>query len=722
MRIQIKLFLLLVVIAVLPLAALSWRSERATENLGLAMAEYGKAAITQNLETQLRQAVSYSSELLGAQQHQVELALRLQATEIERRLNSPAPADPAPTYTNAAFDETATWPPGTELAMDHAVISPNRELKAVPISRIHQSFFLPSDLDAATARPFIDRLASLDKIYRDIAVKNASLFYWQYLALKNGLHSSYPGHGGYPAGYDPRQRAWYLGAVTADDLVWTPPQLDASTRRLLLTAAMPLRDAGGEISGVTAIDVDILTLLEAAQTRMRLGGQMESYVVQLTDAEGKPFVPGPNQSPTLRVLASSLYRDVGTSWDAQLETQALTTDRAGDLDQIAADIQAGNDGIRQVPHSGKPSLWVYGQLGRAGTALLYIVPVGELESIADRAQESVRQAIVEQVQLAGVASVILIAVVAVLAMLASRTVTSPLRALADAARDLARGNLLARAPVTSRDEVGELATVFNSMVPELKTHIQVQESLDLAREVQQKLLPDEAPAIPGLDVAGHSIYSEAVGGDYYDFMALKDEDGRARLGVVIGDVSGHGVVAALTMMSVRALLRSHAGDGSSLRPVMRAVNRHLAGDATGGRFVTLVYMTIDPETRDVRWISAGHGPILFYDAQTKEFEELAVHDIPLGVRPEWPFHENDRDVWSDFGVIVLGTDGIWETKSRDGKMFGKEGLMDVIAAHAHQTASDICAAVFERLREFSGGDALSDDVTLVIVKFLPKRT
>jgi len=721
MRIQIKLFLLLVVIAVLPLAALSWRSERATENLGQAMAEFGKAAITQNLETQLRQAVSYSSELLGAQQRQVELALRLQAIEIERRLNGSAPAESGSTYLHTAFDDTATWPPGTELAMDHAVASPGRELKAVPISRTHQSFLLPADLDAATARPFIDRLASLDKTYRDIAEKNAALFYWQYLALKNGLHSSYPGHGGYPAGYDPRQRAWYQGALAADGLVWTPPQLDASTRRLMLTAAMPLRDSNGEINGVTAIDVDILTLLNAAQGRIRLGSQTESYVVQLTDADGRTFVPGPNKTPTVRVLASSLYQDVGASWDAQLESPVLAADKAGDLDQIAADIQAGNEGIRQLSHGGKPALWVYGQLGRAGTALLYIVPVDELESIADRAQESVRQTIVEQVQLAGIASIVLIVIVAVLAMLASRTVTSPLRALADAAHDLARGNLQARAPVTSRDEVGELATVFNSMVPELRAHIQTQESLDLAREVQQKLLPDEAPAIPGLDVAGHSVYSEAVGGDYYDFMALKDEGGRERLGVVIGDVSGHGVVAALTMMSVRALLRSHAGDGSTLRPVMRAVNRHLSGDATGGRFVTLVYMTIDPETRDVRWISAGHGPILFYDAEAKQFEELAVHDIPLGVRPEWPFHENDRNQWPNFGVIVLGTDGIWETKAPDGTVFGKEGLMKVVADTAHLPAADICAAVFDTLREFSGGDAFGDDVTLVIVKFLPRR-
>jgi phosphoserine phosphatase RsbU/P len=296
-----------------------------------------------------------------------------------------------------------------------------------------------------------------------------------------------------------------------------------------------------------------------------------------------------------------------------------------------------------------------------------------------------------------------------------------LRRLATAAQDLAHGNLEARAPVTSRDEVGELATVFNAMVPELRSHIQVQESLGLAHEVQQKLLPEESPDLPGFDIAGRSVYSEAVGGDYYDFIYLKDEDGKRRLGVVVGDVSGHGVVAALTMMSVRALLRSHAGDGLALRPVMRAVNRHLAADASGGRFVTLVYFVIEPETRDIRWISAGHGPILFYDAVAKKFEELAVHDIPLGVRAEWPFHENDREDWPDFGIIALGTDGIWETKSPEGKAFGKETFMAVLAENAHLPAIDICNAVVAQLHVFAGGKALGDDVTLVIIKFLPRR-
>lgn len=124
---------------------------------------------------------------------------------------------------------------------------------------------------------------------------------------------------------------------------------------------------------------------------------------------------------------------------------------------------------------------------------------------------------------------------------------------------------------------------------------------------------------------------------------------------------------------------------------------------------------------DVRWVSAGHGPILFYDADAKRFEELAVHDIPLGVRADWPFHENDRDTWPDFGAIVLGTDGIWEARDSHGATFGKDGLMRAIEESADLTAHQICDHVVGQLRAFAGAAAQHDDVTLVVIKFLPRR-
>ena len=725
MRIQAKLFLLLLVIAILPLAALSWRSERATTNLGLAIADHGKAAMVDEIESQLRQAVDYSSELMAAQQRQVELALRLQVAAVERVLAAPAGAgsDTRPLYMHNDFDDPKTWPPGTELALDHAIITPGRE-QAVPISRDHQSFLVLHDADGARVQDLMRRLSSLDSVYRQLNDTNPKLFYWQYVSLKDGLHSAFPGHGGYPVGYDPRERAWYTNAIAAADVIWTPPLYDASTRRLLLTAALKIKQADQTPAGVAGIDIDILTILDSVQTRLRLGTNAESFVVQLTDAEGHVQEPGnaaasvaAGARPTLRVVASNSVRGAESSWDSVPETPVLTSGTPEGLNALVDDLTAGRDGIRRMQHKSREALWVYGRVEGLRSALLFIVPVDDIEHTADQAQISVRQAIAEQVRLAGIASVALTILVAVLSMVAARSVTEPLRGLATAAQAVAKGDFNTRVEVEGRDEIADLGKAFNAMVPELRQHLQTKDSLTLAREVQQKLLPDTAPQVAGFDIAGRSVYSEDVGGDYYDFLELADEAGERHVGVVVGDVAGHGIVAALTMTSVRILLRSYAGDGTVLKPVIRAVNRHLADDATAGRFVTLVYLVIEPDSREVRWINAGHGPMLLYDPTRDDFLEIPAADIPLGVNPDWNFHEHLRDQWPAGGVLVIGTDGIWETLNPEGRAFGREGLKQVIRKHAHISADGMCAEVIDRLKDFADGEPQRDDITLVVVKF-----
>ncbi|MDX2145071.1 MAG: SpoIIE family protein phosphatase [Rhodospirillaceae bacterium] len=718
MKIQSKLFMLLLVMAVVPLVALTWRGQRATESLGLTIISESQLAAVESIETQLGRIVDYSSDVLSGQQRVVELALRVQAAEVERRLAGPVPAAPGPTYSHADFDRSADWPPGTEVSLDRAAVTSDRQLKPLAISTQHQSFFVPSGANPDAAERA--RLASMDEIYADLSRHAPGLFYWQYTTLESGLHSAYPGHGGYPAGYDPRQRVWYQLATVARDLIWTPPLWDAATRRLLLTAARPIFTASGEIAGVTGIDVEILSVLNAVHAKINLGPNAESFIVRLAEADGNLYVAGESEAqPGLRIVAASSLKAAGADWDAQVEEPPLVSGTPTGVDAMASDLLAMRGGIKRMPHNGNDSIWVYRPLDRLQAGLVYVVPVGDIEAAASAAQESIRAATLEQIRLAGAASIGLIVLVALSAMLAARSITQPLRGLAAAARALANGNLDARAPVTSHDEVGDLAQVFNVMVPELRSHIQNKESLAIAREVQQKLLPASAPSVPGFDVAGASVYSEAVGGDYYDFLCLEDEAGERRLAVVIGDVTGHGVPAALTMMSVRALVRGHAGEGLALLPVMRAVNRHLAADSTRGSFVTLVYMVLESDTRVVKWISAGHGPILFYNADTYGFEELEVTDIPLGVKEDWTYHEFSRDRWPSSGVLVIGTDGVWEMENAEGRVFGKDNLIGVVRAVAHLSAKEICDAIVERLAEFRGTAPQKDDVTLVVVKFLP---
>lgn len=717
MKIQSKLFLLLLVIAVVPLVALTWRSQRATESLGLAIIAQGRSTAVEDIETQLSRVVDYSSDVLAAQQRLVELALRLQAVEVERKLAAPAPPT-AQIYMHKAFEKAETWPPGTTLSLDRAVVAGAGKVQAMAISTTHQSFFVPQGVVANTDE--MARLAAMDDVYAKLSTANPGLFYWQYTALPSGLHSSFPGHGGYPENYDPRQRIWYRLAISSNDLVWTPPLWDAATRRLLLTAAMPVMGPEKTVLGVTGIDVEILAALNQIHDKIKLSPNAASFIVRLVTADGSIYDPGQaTDRPHLRIVASSTAKESEGTWDAEVEEPDLVSDTPGGVDLVVDDFISNRGGFRRMPYQGRDSIWVYRQLERLSAGLLYIVPVGDVEAVADMAQQSVREATLEQIRLASFASVGLIVLVALAAMLVSRSITGPLRSLAAMARGLAGGDLEARAPVTSRDEVGELARVFNAMVPELRTHIKTKESLSVAREVQQKLLPISAPSIPGFEAAGVSVYSEAVGGDYYDFLCLTDEAGEQRLGLVVGDVTGHGIPAALTMTSVRALVRSHADDGLALLPVMRAVNRHLAADSTRGNFVTLVYMVIEPDTRLVRWISAGQGPILFYNGDTYGFEELEVHDIPLGVKAGWEFQELSRDTWPQSGVLVIGTDGIWETQNTEGRMFGKDNLVGVVRATAHLPAEEICKAIVDRLAEFRGDAPQDDDVTLVVVKFLP---
>jgi sigma-B regulation protein RsbU (phosphoserine phosphatase) len=131
----------------------------------------------------------------------------------------------------------------------------------------------------------------------------------------------------------------------------------------------------------------------------------------------------------------------------------------------------------------------------------------------------------------------------------------------------------------------------------------------------------------------------------------------------------------------------------------------------------MVYMILEPETRELRWVNAGHGPIFLYDPAQDTFIEMGAHDIPLGVKHDWQYQEQSRQDWPAGGILVIGTDGIWEAQNPEGRTFGRDGLKQVIRTNAKAPAADICAAMEERLQEFADGVPQRDDVTLVVVKF-----
>jgi sigma-B regulation protein RsbU (phosphoserine phosphatase) len=303
-------------------------------------------------------------------------------------------------------------------------------------------------------------------------------------------------------------------------------------------------------------------------------------------------------------------------------------------------------------------------------------------------------------------------------LVTGRTVSS-IKEVSSAAESIAQGDYSSNLQVKTKDEVGQLTHNFNTMVSQLQERMKLKEAMGLAMEVQQSLLPQKAPEIEGFDLAGRSIYCDETGGDYYDFIEFSEQD-EGLIGVAVGDVAGHGIAPALLMTTVRAFLRSRAFlQPKDLSHVMTDVNRLLCMDTSeSGNFMTLFFLLLDSRNGEGRWVRAGHEPAIVYDPSTDSFAELHGEGIALGVDETWTFEEQRKEVWSDSQIVLIGTDGIWETENTEGESFGKQRLREIIRNHRDHSSQEIVQAISNALTDFRQTAPQQDDITMVVIKKL----
>jgi len=311
---------------------------------------------------------------------------------------------------------------------------------------------------------------------------------------------------------------------------------------------------------------------------------------------------------------------------------------------------------------------------------------------------------------------ITLTVALILSRLFSTGIIDPVRRMEAAMARVERGDLTATVTVSSNDELGALAENFNQMTDGLKDRYRLRQSLDLAKEVQQNLLPRSNPQFAGLDIAGTSIYCDETGGDYFDFFDGTAADAK-KYSIVIADVSEHGIPSALLMASTRAFLRQRSALSGSIASVVTDVNRQLTRDVNdSGRFITMFYLQIDMNHRTLRWVRAGHEPAVLYDPLTDRLEELSGKGIALGIDNRWQYEEEKHAALAAGQIIVLSTDGIWEARNPQDEMFGKQALYSIIRQNSHAGAAEIQGAILAELRQFQQGVQPADDITLVIIK------
>ena len=311
---------------------------------------------------------------------------------------------------------------------------------------------------------------------------------------------------------------------------------------------------------------------------------------------------------------------------------------------------------------------------------------------------------------------IVILVGAGLVFIISLNLKKSLDAMVRVLKQVARGKPGMRVTVTTNDEIGYVGDVINNMTEGLLERDRMRQSLDLAMEVQQNLLPAGNLKTDGLDIAGRSIYCDETGGDYYDFIMMDDDPG-SKIGVAIGDVSGHGIPAALLMATVRASLRQRLSLPGSIDRVITDVNRQLVYDVEDtGQFMTMLYLSIDPADQTIEWVRAGHDPAIFYDPVKGKFQELKGKGIALGVSEKWQYEMNMHHGFGPGRIIVLCTDGVWEAHDNEGEIFGKERLYEIVRRHAHRKAEEIIEAVVADVTHFQSDSGAEDDITLIVIK------
>ena len=315
----------------------------------------------------------------------------------------------------------------------------------------------------------------------------------------------------------------------------------------------------------------------------------------------------------------------------------------------------------------------------------------------------------------GVIAVIFAVVVLFVARRLANYVTRPIVALAHTADQLTLGNTdITLPPPRGSGEIAQLNRSFGKMVVTLRLHDTLMRNLDLARDVQQSLLPSSAVRSEHHQMAGHVVFCEAAGGDYYDIVTL----GGRRL-LVIADVSGHGVAASLIMMALsghlRALVRHH-GEALDLPSLLAQLNQYLAQYvARDGHFVTMALVQLLDDGR-WQWAWAGHPPALVYRSKHRRIETVGTGGIALGVMPHAVFPVQTLEPLERDDVLLLLTDGITEAHNETGVMFGTQGVRRCLMRHHTKDAETIAKAVIENARRFTGQKNPQDDMTALVMK------
>jgi serine phosphatase RsbU (regulator of sigma subunit) len=297
----------------------------------------------------------------------------------------------------------------------------------------------------------------------------------------------------------------------------------------------------------------------------------------------------------------------------------------------------------------------------------------------------------------------------------TRYLTAPISEIVEDVEEIATGDLEHTIRSMPNPEFRRLENAINTMVSKIKEisgELEREKAeLRIASDIQKTFLPRSVPMLEHFEIAAENVPAKEVGGDFYDFIQLDEHI----LGLVIADVAGKGIPAALFMALSRSIVRAIAAAEKDIQAAIEESNDLITADAVSGMFVTMFYGMLEETTGKLTYVNAGHNPPLHYQAKTQNIGPLMPTGIVLGVEAGMKYSVGTATL-REGDVLVMYTDGVTESFNEAGEQFGEERLLQTIKEVHHMDAHSILDSIREAAVRFSGRSPQSDDITLVIVK------
>ena len=568
--------------------------------------------------------------------------------------------------------------------------------------------FANDNISLPDVKDEIGLLGNVEPMFASAMSVDGDIFTTIYLGTESGVMISYDKYsdsGESQGNYNFFESSWYTQAKEAETLIFTDTYLDGYGRGETISCAAPFYDAADNFAGVVSMDVLISDINNSVIAMDYVNG---AYAF-LLDTNGKV------------IAAPEAFRDtVGNN---------IVTDDNARLHGIADQILSGKSGIAATDQA----YYAYAPIEGIDWILGVYFPTSVItektdditavisENTSDTAQ-SIQNSILLAITIFVAGFIIIVIGVYFISKVFADRVVQPLQILQKDVQMICKGNLEHRAKIIQDDEIGELANAFNNMSASLQEYIKnlssvmaekerIGAELNVATQIQADMLPSIFPAFPEreeFDIYATMQPAKEVGGDFYDFFLIDDD----HLAVVIADVSGKGVPAALFMVIAKTLLKNRAQMGDSPAKVLEVVNNQLCENNKAEMFVTVWFGVMQISTGKIVAANAGHEKPIIRKADG-EFEIFKdKHGFVMGGMEGMKYKEYELEIEKG-GCLFVYTDGVPEATSSDSELFGMERLVQVLNEEKDAPLPDILKSVKGSIDKFVKDAPQFDDITML---------